>query len=47
MVHTGRGDYFDYKATLDDGTRFVAKTADIAARVILEAEERDAGTDTE
>lgn len=34
MVHTGRGDYFDYKATLDDGTTFVTQTADITARVI-------------
>ncbi len=44
MVHTGRGDYFDFKSKLEDGTTYVAKTADITAEVILAAEANHART---
>lgn len=38
MVHTGRGDYFDHRSTLDNGQTYVEKTAQITVDCIAHPE---------
>jgi len=40
MIHTGKGDYFDPKATLPDGQKYVDKTVEIIANFIRSIEKK-------